>query len=128
MDVERRQGARVLEHDTHAAREIEDRASEARRRIRALADDPVTIHTEMDVDHAAILEMNELVFPATFDHADARASQRSKRGSGDAPAQRGMQDLHSLDDRLLNCVAQCADGSLDLRKLWHASARNRSCC
>jgi hypothetical protein len=41
----------------------------------------------MDMDHAAILEMNELVFAATFDQADARAAQRSERGSGDAPAE-----------------------------------------
>jgi hypothetical protein len=41
----------------------------------------------MNVDHPAILEMNELVFAATFDHADARALQRSKRGGGDASAE-----------------------------------------
>jgi hypothetical protein len=52
----------------------------------------------MNVDHAAIREMNELVFPTAFNHADTCASQRSQRGSRHAPAKRGMQDLHSLDN------------------------------
>jgi hypothetical protein len=40
----------------------------------------------VNVDDATILEMNELVFAATFDEAHACASQRSKRVSGDASA------------------------------------------
>jgi hypothetical protein len=81
------------------------------------------------MDDAAVLEMNQLVLAASFHAADASAMQGTQRATRYPTLQRWMENLHALDDCVLNRIAKVTNGSLDLWKLRHASTRvSVGCC
>jgi len=99
---------------------VEHGTSEARQLIVARANDPVAIQPEMCMDHAAVLEMNQLMLAASFHAANASALQRVQRRTRYPTLQRWVKNLYALDDCVLNRIAKITNGSLDLGKLRHA--------
>lgn len=69
VDIDGRERARIFQHDTRAIREAEDGARKSRQRLGDPANDPITIHSEMNVHDAAIVETHELMLPAALDGA-----------------------------------------------------------
>jgi hypothetical protein len=81
------------------------------------------------MDDAAVLEMNQLVLAASFHAADKSAMQRAQRPTRHPTPQGWMENLHALDDCVVNRNAKITNGSLDLWKLRHASTRvSIGCC
>ena len=72
MDIDSRQRARVIQYHTNVRVKLEDGAGEARHRLRRRSDDPIPIHAEMNVEDAAILEVNELMLASPLDRSDSR--------------------------------------------------------
>jgi hypothetical protein len=77
MNIERRQRARIVEHDTRTIGETQCGAREPRKRIRCGADDPITIHAEVNMYDSTVIEMDELMLAAPFDVAHAGAAKRT---------------------------------------------------
>jgi len=69
----------------------------------------------MRVKHATVLQMNKLVFAASLDIANARSVQGARGVMRHTTFQRGMQNLHALDDCVVSRVTKRANGSLDFR-------------
>lgn len=75
MKIERAERARIVEHDARLIGEHDRGASEARKRIGGAIQVPVARHAKVGVQHAAVVEMNELVLASPFDGTNARAAQ-----------------------------------------------------
>ena len=75
MYVDRRKRARILEDHSATIVEMKDRSSESRQWIAIRIEDPISIHSKVNVQNAAIGEMHELVLSATLDVLDASAAQ-----------------------------------------------------
>ena len=73
MNIDRREGARILEDHTATVVEMKDRSSESRQRVAIRVEDPISIHAKMNVQNTAVDEMHELVLSATLDTFDANA-------------------------------------------------------
>lgn len=115
MQIERAQGARIVEHDARAVVEHDRSAREARQRIGGAIQVPVAGHAKMGVQDAPVVEANELMLPPSFDRVNARAPQRAKPRWRQAPPERAMRERDALDPFPHERVPQPADGALDFR-------------
>lgn len=123
VDVDRRQRARVIQHDTHFWIEMENGPGEARHRVRRRANDPVSVHPEVDVQDATILEVNELMLPAPLDRAHPRTGQRSECAAGETPPQRRVQRAGTAQRSPFDRRAEESRGAFDFGKLGHELSR-----
>ena len=74
MKIERAEGARIVQHDACLVGEHDRGAREARQWIGGAIQVPVARHSKVGVQHAAVVEMDELVFASPLDGTYARAA------------------------------------------------------
>lgn len=74
MKIERAEGARIVQHDARLIGEHDRGASEARQWIGGAIQVPVARHAKVSMQHAAVIEMNELVLASPLDGTNARAA------------------------------------------------------
>lgn len=74
MKIECAEGARIVQHDARLVGEQDGGASEARQWICGAIQVPVAGHAEVGVQHAAVVEMNELVLASPLDGTNAHAA------------------------------------------------------
>src|SRR3954464_9182567 len=102
MNVERWTRPRNIQYHARCVRKGKDRASESRSRIRDRADQPISIHAKVHMDDAAILEVNELMLPATLDATNAGADESPQDTTSEAATKSWMQHLHPRQDASLD--------------------------
>src|SRR5215207_1838664 len=78
MYVDRAQRAGIDEDERAAILEIQDGAGEARKLLRARGEHPIAVHAEVGVENAPIVEVEELMLPASFDARDPRPDQSAE--------------------------------------------------
>ena len=119
MNVQRRERARILQHNSRSIREVESRARESRQWIGRRADDPITVHPEVNVKNPPVLEPDQLMLAATFDGSDMPAAQGTKGATPQSTPQRGVEHPRAHERLRLDRSAQQADGSFDFGKFGH---------
>jgi hypothetical protein len=128
VDVERGQRARILQHDALTTGEMKDGAGESRQRLRRSADDPIPVHPEVNMYHASVVEMHQLMFATALDGANARPGKCSKRSAAKTTLERSMQDIDALERLAFDRVAQETNGSFDFGEFGHLVFGDERCC
>jgi hypothetical protein len=123
VHVERRQRARILQHDAFTAGKMKNGTGESRQRLRGSSDDPIAVHPEVDMYNASVLEMQQLMFPPALDGANARAGECSKGATGKATLERRVQDIDALERLAFDRGTQETNGSFHFGELGHSGAR-----
>jgi hypothetical protein len=83
---------------------------------------PVACHSEVCVQHAPVVEVEELMLAATFDAVNPGADQRPQSRRGNTSSKARMQSTGANDDPPLHRRAKRANRRFDLGKLWHDSS------
>ena len=123
MDVDRGEGARVIEDDTDVRLKMEDGTREARHRLRHRSDDPISVHSEMHVKDTRIFKMNELMLPSTLDRLDSRTGQRTQRAARQPSSQGRVQHARGEQRPAFDRRAEQSRGAVDFGKLRHERSR-----
>ena len=119
MQIDRAERARIDEDQRSCIVEIDRGTREARKIIGGLHERPIAIHAEVSVQHAPIVEMQQLMFAATFDAYDSRTGERVQLRWSEPALQRRMQQSHAYDRASGGARAEEFQGGFHLGQLGH---------
>ena len=122
MQVDRAERARVDEDERRRIVEIDGGAREARQRSGGFRERPIAIHAKVGVQHATIVEMQQLMLAATLDACDPRAGERAQLRRREPALQRGMQQPHAFDRASSRARAEEFQGGFHLGQFGHRTS------
>lgn len=82
---------------------------------------PVAGHSEVNMEHRAVVQMKELVLPPPLHPLDPPTSDPASLAWAEGPPHRGMQRARRDDASAGHGIAQRPNGELDFGKLRHVS-------
>jgi hypothetical protein len=106
MQVDRAERSRVDEDERASVVEVERSAREARQRRTNLGERPITVHTKVRMEHATIIEVEQLMLATSLHASDARADERTELCGCESATQGRMEQARARDGTANGTCAQ----------------------